>query len=50
MKFWQDPIAEQYNVKAIPQTFILDASGKIVAKDLKGAELKAKVLALLGTK
>ncbi|WP_177733664.1 TlpA disulfide reductase family protein [Flavobacterium inviolabile] len=50
LKFWQDPIAEQYNVKAIPQTFILDASGKIVAKDLKGAELKAKVLALLGTK
>lgn len=50
LKFWQDPIAEKYNVKSIPQTFILDASGKIVAKDLRGDELKAKVLELLGTK
>lgn len=47
LKFWEDPIAQQYNVKAIPATFILDASGKIVAKDLKGAELKAKVAELL---
>ena len=43
LNFWQDPIAEMYNVKAIPATFILDANGVIVAKDLRGAELKAKV-------
>lgn len=47
LKFWQDPIAEMYNVKAIPATFILDANGVIVAKDLRGAELKAKVEELL---
>ena len=47
LKFWQDPIAETYNVKAIPATFILDANGVIVAKDLRGAELKAKVEELL---
>jgi len=47
LKFWEDPIAKQYNVKSIPATFILDASGKIVAKDLRGAELKAKVAELL---
>ena len=35
LKFWEDPIAKQYNVKSIPATFILDASGKIVAKDLQ---------------
>jgi len=48
LKFWQDPIAKKYNVKSIPATFILDASGKIVAKDLRGEELKAKVKELLG--
>jgi len=48
LKFWQDPIAELYNIKSIPATFILDAQGKIIARDLRGAELRAKVLSLLG--
>ena len=48
LKFWQDPIAELYNIKSIPATFILDAKGKIIARDLRGAELRAKVLSLLG--
>lgn len=48
LKFWQDPIAEQYNVKSIPATFILDENGVIVAKDLRGEALKAKVKELLG--
>ncbi len=48
LKFWEDPIAKQYGVQSIPATFILDASGKIVAKDLRGEELKAKVKELLG--
>ncbi|MFY0483061.1 redoxin domain-containing protein [Flavobacterium sp. PLA-1-15] len=47
LKFWQDPIAELYNVKSIPATFILDANGKIIARDLRGAELRAKVAELL---
>ena len=50
LKFWKEPIAETYGVKSIPATFILDANGKIVAKDLRGAELKAKVSELLATK
>ncbi|PZR11807.1 MAG: hypothetical protein DI539_20375 [Flavobacterium psychrophilum] len=45
--FWDEPIAKQYGVESIPATFILDASGKIVAKNLRGAELKAKVAELL---
>lgn len=49
LKQWEDPIAKMYGVQAIPATFILDASGKIVARDLRGAELKAKVLELLGS-
>ncbi len=47
LKKWAEPIAKQYNVEQIPTTFLLDASGKIVAKDLRGEELKAKVLELL---
>ncbi|GEC70503.1 Thioredoxin-like [Flavobacterium flevense] len=47
LKGWEEPIAAQYKVDAIPATFILDASGKIVARDLRGAELKAKIIELL---
>lgn len=47
LKHWQDPIARQYNVQGIPATFLLDAEGKIVAKNLRGAELRAKVAELL---
>jgi peroxiredoxin len=47
LKFWEDPIAMKYNIKSIPATFLLDANGNIVAKDLRGAELKAKVAELL---
>lgn len=47
LKGWQEPIATQYKVEAIPATFILDASGKVVARDLRGAELRAKIIELL---
>ncbi|GEP51005.1 hypothetical protein FNO01nite_16770 [Flavobacterium noncentrifugens] len=50
LKWWKEPIAATYGVQTIPATFILDASGKIVAKDLRGAELKAKVNELLAAK
>lgn len=50
LKFWDEPIAKQYNVESIPATFILDASGTVVAKDLRGAELKAKITELLNAK
>lgn len=35
------PIATEYNIKAIPSAFILDANGKIVAKDVRGEELES---------
>ena len=50
LKFWDDPIAKLYKVEQIPTVYILDGNGKIVAKDLRGAELKAKVLELLNKK
>jgi peroxiredoxin len=50
LKFWEEPIAATYGVQSIPATFILDATGKIVAKDLRGDALKAKVTELLAAK
>ena len=50
LKGWEDPIAMLYEVDGIPATFILDTNGNIVAKNLRGDELKAKVKEILGVK
>jgi hypothetical protein len=50
LKKWKDPIAMAYEVDGIPATFILDAKGNIVAKNLRDEELKAKVKEILGIK
>ncbi len=48
LEFWQDPIAQQYSVRSIPQTFLLDENGVIIEKDLRGPALDAKMAELLG--
>ena len=50
LKFWQDPIARLYKVRAIPSSFILNEKGMIVAKNLRGYELESKVSELLDVK
>jgi thiol-disulfide isomerase/thioredoxin len=47
LKYFRDPVAELYNIKSIPATFILDAEGKIVAKNLRGVALENKISELL---
>ncbi len=47
LKFWKEPIALQYGVKSIPQAFLLDEDGVIVAKNLRGDQLRQKVAELL---
>lgn len=47
LKHWAEPIAKQYGVESIPATFVLDAAGNIVAKDLRGVQLRSKVADLL---
>ena len=49
LKQLKDPIALQYNITQIPTTYLLDKNGKIVAIDLHGKDLKAKILELLKT-
>jgi thiol-disulfide isomerase/thioredoxin len=47
LEFWTDPIAREYGVRAIPATYILDETGRIVAKDLRGPALGQKIGELL---
>jgi len=44
---WKEPIAQQYNIHFIPQLLILDRTGTIRAKNLKGKELEDKIRELL---
>jgi len=47
LQYFQDPIAKAYNINSIPATFILDAEGKIIAKNLRGQALDDKMAELL---
>ncbi len=47
LQFWQDPVAQLYGVRAIPAAFIIDENGVIVATNLRGDALEAKVKELL---
>lgn len=44
---WQQGVAPLYNVRAIPQNFLLDPSGTIVATNLHGEELQITLAKLL---
>ncbi|MBD0776446.1 AhpC/TSA family protein [Maribacter sp. ANRC-HE7] len=45
--YFDDAIAKLYNVDAIPATFLLDENGVIVAKNLRGPALEARISELL---
>ena len=47
LKYFNGPIAQMYAIQAIPASFVLDADGKIVAKNLRGPALEAKISELL---
>jgi hypothetical protein len=48
LQYWKDPIAVLYGVRSIPAAFVLNKDGVIVAKNLRGAQLDAKIEELLG--
>ncbi len=47
LKFWKSQPAQEYGVKGIPKTFLLDKDGKIAAIDPKGPKLDAAIDRLL---
>ena len=47
LKGWQSAPAQLYGVTGIPHTVLLDENNKIIAKNLRGDELKQKIAELL---
>ena len=48
LKFWNNEAAKMYRISSIPQNYLIDPNGKIIAKNLRGAELQDKLCELLG--
>jgi len=45
---WQSKVARRYNIGSIPQTFLLDKDGKIIASNLRGAALETELQKIFG--
>lgn len=43
LKGWSNAVAQQYSIRSIPRTILLDPEGRIIAKNLRGASLEAKL-------
>ena len=41
LKHWQDPIAEEYNVRSIPELFLIDDNGTVLARSHDLASIKS---------
>jgi peroxiredoxin len=47
LKYWDNAVAKLYGVRSVPQNFLLDPQGKIIAKNLRGEQLDARLAELL---
>jgi peroxiredoxin len=47
LQFWNNAVAKQYGIVAIPQNFLIDPNGKIIAKNLRAQGLKEKLEELI---
>jgi thiol-disulfide isomerase/thioredoxin len=47
LQYWNDPSAKLYAVRSIPSNFLIASDGTIVARNLRGEELGAKLAELL---
>jgi thiol-disulfide isomerase/thioredoxin len=50
LKGWESEATMKYKVQGIPFTVLLDKEGKVVAKNLRGEELKSKIKTLIDSK
>lgn len=48
LKGWKNELAVKYGISAVPQNFLLDPSGKIIAKNLRGEDLYTKLSEIMG--
>lgn len=49
LKGWKNEVAQAYGVRSIPHTILLDREGKIIARNLRGTSLEAKLAELFGS-
>ena len=47
LKKWESPVARRYGVDAIPANFLLDPSGKVIARNLQGEKLEQMLESVL---
>ena len=47
LKFWNNEVSKMYGIRAIPANFLIDPSGKIIAKNVRGEELQTKLAEVL---
>lgn len=47
LQFWSNAVAQQFQIQSIPQNFLVDPEGKLIAKNLRGAALERKLEMLL---
>lgn len=45
---WNNAVAKQYGIRSIPQNLLIDPTGKIVGKNLRGEELHKKLKEIIG--
>ena len=48
LKFWRSAAAQTYQIRAIPATYLIGPDGKIIAKNLRGPSLEAKLREIFG--
>lgn len=47
LKGWNNAVSQQFEIFSIPQSFLIDPNGNIVAKNLRGPALEAKLASLI---
>ncbi len=47
LKFWQNSVAQQFQIGSIPQNYLIDPDGKLIGKNLRGPALERKLLKIL---
>lgn len=47
LQFWNSPVVSLYSIRGIPQNYLLDPEGKIVASNLRGPALEAKLAEII---
>lgn len=45
--FWDNAVAKLYGIRSVPQNFLLDQQGRIIAQDLRGEDLSKKLAEIL---